>query len=149
MMQPATPAPPAPQAPVPPRTRPTLRQHIAVWYGMFGVPAVWAAHVLFCQTLAATACAGGVPQRNGEPWQVVHWTLALGSAAAFALALTGALLARRAWRENAAVDTPQRDTFRFLAWSSTAVAVAFTIALVFTISVLFALPLERLCGALR
>ncbi|WP_052406051.1 hypothetical protein [Paraburkholderia heleia] len=149
MMPPAAPAPPAPPAPVPTRTRPTLRQHVAVWYGIVGVPAVWAAHVLFCQTLAATACAGGVPQRNGEPWPVVHWTLALACAAAFALALAGALLAWRTWRESAAVNTPQRDTFRFLAWSSAAVAIAFTIALVFTTTVLFALPLERLCGALR
>lgn len=148
-MPPAAPAPPAPPAPVPARTRPTLRQYVAVWYGIVGVPAIWAAHVLFCQTLAATACAGGVPQRNGEPWPVMHWTLALACAGAFALALTGALLARRTWRESAAVDTPQRDTFRFLAWSSTAVAIAFTIALVFTTTVLFALPLERLCGALR
>ncbi len=148
-MPPAAPAPPAPPAPVPTRTRPTLRQHVAVWYGIVGVPAVWAAHVLFCQTLAATACAGGVPQRNGEPWPVVHWTLALACAAAFALALAGALLAWRTWRESAAVNTPQRDTFRFLAWSSAAVAIAFTIALVFTTTVLFALPLERLCGALR
>lgn len=79
----------------------------------------------------------------------MHWTLALACAAAFALALAGALLAWRTWRESAAVNTPQRDTFRFLAWSSAAVAIAFTIALVFTTTVLFALPLERLCGALR
>ncbi|TDQ97430.1 mono/diheme cytochrome c family protein [Paraburkholderia silvatlantica] len=110
-MPPAAPAPPAPPAPVPARTRPTLRQHVAVWYGIVGVPAIWAAHVLFCQTLAATACAGGVPERNGEPWPVVHWTLALACAGAFALALTGALLARRTWRESAAINTPQRAPF--------------------------------------
>ncbi|SDB89991.1 hypothetical protein SAMN05421548_1022 [Paraburkholderia lycopersici] len=146
-MQPAAPTPG--RAPVPARIAPTLRQHVAVWYGLLGVPAVWAGHVLFCQALAATACAGGVPQRNVEPWHVVHWTLAFVSAAAFALALAGALLAWRAWRESAALDYPQRDTFRFLAWSSAAVAVAFTIGLVFTISVLLALPLERLCEALK
>jgi hypothetical protein len=131
------------------RAAPTLRQHAALWYGLLGVPLVWAGHVLFCQTLVATACAGGVPQRNAQPWQVVHWVLPMVSAAAFVLALAGSLMARQVWRASATLPSPQRDTFRFLSWSSTAVAVAFTIALVFTISVLFALPLARLCGALR
>ncbi|WP_322101640.1 hypothetical protein [Paraburkholderia sp. J41] len=131
------------------QARPSLAQHAAVWYGLAGVPFVWAGHVLLCQMLAATACAGGVAQRNAQPWNVVHWALAAVSALAFALALAGALAARRALRETARLPAPQRETFRFLAWCGTAVAIAFTIGLVFTTSVLFALPLARLCGALR
>ncbi|PVX61392.1 cytochrome C oxidase subunit I [Paraburkholderia unamae] len=138
-----------PLAAQPPATTPTLAQHVAMWYGLLGVPLVWAGHVLLCQTLVETACFGGVAQINAQPWHSVRWVLPLVSGAAFALALGGSLLARRVWHASAALHSPQHDTFRFLAWSSTAVAVAFTIALVFTISVLFVLPLERLCGVLQ
>ncbi|QGZ64880.1 hypothetical protein [Paraburkholderia acidisoli] len=127
---------------------PTRAQRVAVGFALLGVPLVWAAHVLLCQWLAATTCTGGVVQRNAQSWSVVHGTLAVFSALAFALSLAGALAARRVLREATRFAAPQRETFRFLAWCGTAVAIAFTVALMFTICVLFALPLERLCGAL-
>jgi hypothetical protein len=128
---------------------PSRLQHVAAWCGLVGVPLIWAGHVLLSEMLVATACTRGVPQYNGEPWPVVHGLLALLSVAAIALALAGALAAWRAWRGTAALQSPKRETFRFIAWCGTAVSVAFTIALIFTISVLVALPFERMCGTLR
>lgn len=130
------------------RTAPTRSQHAAAWYGLLGVPLVWMGHVLLCMSLVATACVGGVAQRNALPWGVVHGLLALASATAFVLALAGVIAARRALRDSLAMAAPQRDTFRFVAWCGEAVSIAFTIGLVFTISVLVALPLQRLCESL-
>lgn len=128
---------------------PTRAQHAAVWFGLLGVPLVWAAHVLICTGLVAIACAGGVAQRNALSWSAAHWLLALASAAACALALTGVMAARRAWRETATLGPRRRETFHFVAWCGLAVSIAFTLGLVFTMSVLVALPLQRICESLR
>ncbi|MEK6383177.1 MAG: hypothetical protein V4797_01125 [Paraburkholderia tropica] len=131
------------------RHAPTRAQHAAAWFGLVGVPLIWMTHVLLCTGLVATACAGGVVQRNALPWPLVHWALAFASLFAVALALAGVLAARRAWRDSAAFVAPQRETFRFVAWCGSAVSIAFAIGLAFTISVLLLLPLQPLCESLR
>ncbi len=123
------------------------RLHLAAWYGLLGVPFVWMGHVLLCMSLVATACVGGIAQRNALPWSIVHWLLALASVAAFALALAGVIAARRALRGSLALRGPQRNTLHFVAWCGEAISIAFTIGLVFTISVLVVLPLQHLCEA--
>lgn len=136
-------------APASPARTPKRTIHAAMWFGLLGVPLVWAGHVLVCTGLVAIACAGGVAQRNALPWSVTHWLLALVSAAACALSCAGILAARASWQKTATLPAPRRETFRFVAWCSTAVSIAFTLGLVFTMAVLITLPLQRICEALR
>jgi hypothetical protein len=131
------------------RNTPTRAQHAAVWFGLLGVPLVWMAHVLICTGLVEIACAGGVAQRNALPWSVAHWLLALASAAACALALSGVLATRRAWRDTKTANTPHRETFHFVAWCGSAISIAFSIGLIFTMAVLLVLPMQRVCESLR
>jgi hypothetical protein len=137
--------------------RPSVAQRVFTWIGIAGVPAIWVAHLLVSTTLIATACAGGVQQRNALPWPAVETAIRSGSALAFVVALVCTLLAWRAWRAAAhaahahARADAQRDgrdhgKHRFLALCGAMISTGFTAALVFTASVMIAASPTQLCA---
>ena len=142
--------------------RPPVAQRVFMWIGIAGVPAVWVAHLLVSTTLIATACAGGVQQRNALPWPAVETTIRSASALAFVVALVCTMLAWRTWRAaahaahahahaeaDAQGDSRDHGKHRFLALCSAMVSTGFTAALVFTASVMIAASPTQLCVPFR
>ena len=143
-------------------TRPPFAQRAAAWAGIVGVPAIWTVHLLASTILVATACAGGVAQRNALPWSLVETMLRVASAVALIVALACSALAWRAWRRAAhAVGVPaqsdaavtsatsEHGKHRFVALCGAMAAAGFTIGLLFTASVLIAASPSQLCEPFR
>jgi hypothetical protein len=139
--------------------RPPLAQRVFAWIGIVGVPGIWVLHLLVSSTLIATACAGGVMQRNALPWPAVEMVVRIGSALAFAVALACTVLAWRAWSRAAdaahahvRADAAVRDDHgkhRFLALCGALAASGFTAGIVFTASVMIAASPAQLCEPFR
>ncbi len=136
---------------VPPTTMPVPRraQRFAVWFGVFGVPVVWLAHLVLSLTLVRLICASGVEQRDTPSWGTAQLTIEIASALAFPLAAGGAWAAWRVWKKTDSLASVRRGTWRFVSWCSVAVSGAFALALTFSICVLIAVPFDRLCGPFR
>lgn len=145
--------------PSPAPLRPPLAQRVFAWIGIVGVPGVWVLHLLISSTLIATACAGGVVQRNALSWQSVELVVRVGSALAFALALACTVLAWRAWGRAAraahahvraaAGVREDHGKHRFLALCGALASSGFTAGLVFTSSVMIAASPSQLCEPFR
>lgn len=140
--------------------RPPIAHRVFTWIGIAGVPVIWVAHLLVSTTLIATACAGGVQQRNALPWPTVETAIRSASALAFVVALVCTLLAWRAWRTaahaahahvqpDAQGDSRDHGKHRFLALCGAMTSTGFTAALVFTASVMIAASPTQLCGPFR
>jgi len=142
--------------------RPPLAHRVAAWIGIVGVPAIWTVHLLASTVLIATACAGGVAQRNALPWTIVETVLRTASAIALVVALACTALAWRAWRRAAhaahayprssapsAGEPDDHGKHRFLTLCGAMAAAGFTIGLMFTASVLIAASPAQLCEPFR
>lgn len=139
--------------------RPSLAQRAFAWAGIVGVPAIWVLHLLASTLLVASACAGGVAQRNALSWPVVETAIRLLSALAFAVALACTVLAWRAWGRAAHAahahvheeTGPRGDhgKHRFLTLCGAMASAGFTAGLVFTSSVMIAASPAQLCEPFR
>lgn len=140
--------------------RPPVAQRVFAWVGIIGVPAIWVLHLLVSTTLIATACVGGVQQRNALSWPAVETAIRSASTLAFVVALVCTVLAWRAWsaaahaahayaRADARDDGGDHGKHRFLTLCGAMVSAGFTAGLVFTASVMIAASPTQLCGPFR
>jgi hypothetical protein len=134
--------------PAPHRDRVALR---ALWFGIAAAPLAWTLQLTLSSSFAGYVCYPEAAPRAFPLWSGISLLLRVISAAAFVIALAGALVSWNSWRQTRAerpgsvhhlMETGDGRT-RFMALCGLLISAVFLIALAFGTTALGVVPL---CG---